>query len=372
MWNELKDKVFALFCAVSIALILVGISVAAQSGARTISFGTTQTSLSATSTGAVTGTTFALPSGAAAVVSWQIIHSPAPSAFSASLQASLDGTNFNTIDTSTTLTGEVRTIATQGAWKFLRINQNSRTGGTTTTGILSVARGWPLTSSNISGTVGLQDGTLTTPPLYFAADPDVGMYRTGGAIAFGLNGSNRLVVSDGIVTSSALLQPSPDANRDLGSSSLRWKDYYGSGNVIATNFAAANTSSNNGYFGWGSRSKFFSDADGNIRLNNSAATDFGLLQFGGTTNAFPALKRDGAALRTRLADDSGGASMIVDGLLYTGTSGVELTGIAFASLGTASNGRIRFCTDCTNFSNPCTGGGTGAIAKRLNGAWDCR
>lgn len=45
-------------------------------------------------------------------------------------------------------------------------------------------------------------------------------------------------------------------------------------------------------------------------------------------------------------------------------------GIAFASLGTPTNGRFVYCTDCT-IANPCAGGGTGAFAKRLNSVWVC-
>jgi hypothetical protein len=42
----------------------------------------------------------------------------------------------------------------------------------------------------------------------------------------------------------------------------------------------------------------------------------------------------------------------------------------FASLGTPANGFVVYCPDCT-IANPCAGGGTGAIAKRLNGVWVC-
>lgn len=45
-------------------------------------------------------------------------------------------------------------------------------------------------------------------------------------------------------------------------------------------------------------------------------------------------------------------------------------GLTFATLGTPANGAIVYCSDCT-FANPCAGSGTGAIAKRLNGAWRC-
>jgi hypothetical protein len=51
-------------------------------------------------------------------------------------------------------------------------------------------------------------------------------------------------------------------------------------------------------------------ADGNLRITNSAGNNFGLLQFGGTTNAFPAIKRSGAGIEFRLADDSGYADVV--------------------------------------------------------------
>jgi len=47
-----------------------------------------------------------------------------------------------------------------------------------------------------------------------------------------------------------------------------------------------------------------------------------------------------------------------------------LRAIAFASLGTPANGNFVYCNDCT-IANPCNSGGTGALAKRLNGAWVC-
>lgn len=46
------------------------------------------------------------------------------------------------------------------------------------------------------------------------------------------------------------------------------------------------------------------------------------------------------------------------------------TGNVFANLGTPANGAVTYCSDCT-VANPCAGGGTGALAKRLNGAWTC-
>lgn len=61
----------------------------------------------------------------------------------------------------------------------------------------------------------------------------------------------------------------------------------------------------------------------------------------------------------------------------------ELTysAVAFAALGTPANGTFGFCSDCapttpatcpaTKASCVCTSGGTGALAVRLNGVWDC-
>jgi hypothetical protein len=45
-------------------------------------------------------------------------------------------------------------------------------------------------------------------------------------------------------------------------------------------------------------------SDGVFLLRNNANTDFNRLQFGGTTSSFPAIKRNGAGIDFRLADDS--------------------------------------------------------------------
>lgn len=48
----------------------------------------------------------------------------------------------------------------------------------------------------------------------------------------------------------------------------------------------------------------------------------------------------------------------------------QLGPVLFAALGTPADGAIAFCSDCTK-ATPCADSGTGALAKRLNGAWDC-
>jgi hypothetical protein len=50
--------------------------------------------------------------------------------------------------------------------------------------------------------------------------------------------------------------------------------------------------------------------------------------------------------------------------------GLYIGGTTFAGLGAPANGEMQYCFDCT-LANPCAGGGTGAIAKRLNSVWVC-
>jgi hypothetical protein len=63
--------------------------------------------------------------------------------------------------------------------------------------------------------------------------------------------------------------------------------------------------------GWTSRSFMTSTSDGLIVLLTAAGSDFGRLQFGGTGNSHPSLKRSGTTLQVRLADDSAFAGMSI-------------------------------------------------------------
>jgi hypothetical protein len=71
-------------------------------------------------------------------------------------------------------------------------------------------------------------------------------------------------------------------------------------------------------FQWSGRSRLSSAANGDIRLGNAANNDFNLLQFGGLTSSFPALKRSTTSLQARLADDS--AFTNIQGKLTTETA----------------------------------------------------
>ena len=105
---------------------------------------------------------------------------------------------------------------------------------------------------------------------------------------------------------------------------------------------------------WEGRSRIYGGStDGVIALSNAAFTDFGRLQFGGTTSSFPALKRVGANLQTVGADDTATAGLIVgnqalattatDGFLYVPTCAGTPTGTP-----TARTGTVPIVVDTTN------------------------
>jgi len=90
-----------------------------------------------------------------------------------------------------------------------------------------------------------------------------------------------------------------DNTYDIGASgATRPRNVYVGSNVIAAGFQF---NAGGGLIGV---------SDGVMRLQDSTAATFNRLQFGGTTSSFPALKRNGAALDVRLADDSAYAALV--------------------------------------------------------------
>ena len=64
-----------------------------------------------------------------------------------------------------------------------------------------------------------------------------------------------------------------------------------------------------GTIAWATRTKMTSPADGRLLLTTAAGTDFNMLQLGGTTGSFPALRRSGAAIIVSTADGAALASV---------------------------------------------------------------
>jgi len=87
---------------------------------------------------------------------------------------------------------------------------------------------------------------------------------------------------------------------------------------------------------WNGRSVLLSPVNGNIMMSNNSETNFGLLQFGGATSLFPALKRSTTILQARLSDDSAFAS--IQGKLTTDVPAV--TGLVAGVLSALTNASL--------------------------------
>jgi hypothetical protein len=126
---------------------------------------------------------------------------------------------------------------------------------------------------------------------------------------------------------------------------------------------------------------------GGLALNgNGYGTDaaFGQIGAGATSDMGTFTARATSAAQVQLEDGAiyfynntgltAGSTYSPTNTWAIGVNGMlrNVTPVPFASLGTPSNGTIVYCNDCTNQSSPCTGSSTGAFAKRLAGAWDCR
>ena len=67
-----------------------------------------------------------------------------------------------------------------------------------------------------------------------------------------------------------------------------------------------------------SSSRINAPSDGILRFTNSSSSDFSRLQLGGTTSSYPAIKRNGAALNFRLADDSADCAITAGAATFSG------------------------------------------------------
>jgi hypothetical protein len=109
------------------------------------------------------------------------------------------------------------------------------------------------------------------------------------------------------------------------------------------------------YLSFEGRTRLRSSADGVIRITNDTENDFTRLSLGPEAVTHP-----GITIPPAVAGQA-------QGIIITRSDGTNQT---FAGLGAATNGSMIYCADCT-IASPCAAGGTGAIAKRLNGVWVC-
>ncbi len=117
-----------------------------------------------------------------------------------------------------------------------------------------------------------------------------------------------------------------------------------------------------GKISFGGTTLMSAPSDGNLLLTNAAGTAFSLLQLGGTTSAYPAILRNGAGIRFRLADASGDASIISGAIQSTGNvtagnaSGLGWTGRSFIT--SPSDGNITLFNNSLNNFTTLQFGGT--------------
>lgn len=148
----------------------------------TASYGTTVTSLNSSSTGAVTGISFAVPSSYAAIITWQVVADG--SALNVNLEGSNDNVTYSTVDSQTIALGGIKNFGFTSV-KFIRCSQVSRTGGTNTSCTLVINRGF-INGGNFSlNRVLTGDGTTTAPAYSFLSEPTTGFSRSAsGKIIF--------------------------------------------------------------------------------------------------------------------------------------------------------------------------------------------
>jgi hypothetical protein len=194
------------------------------------------------------------------------------------------------------------------------LNQNI---GTNYKGILNLNT----LNGNLSGTLqAVTDGDGNASPLTLSTG-EVGVSRT---IALGAGSSNVRLINEtytinnsGAQTGTAtgiFLNATETALNGMGHNLMdlqmnsvsrfsvsRLGALTAEGITSNSNIIAAGTAS----YQWLSRSRMNSPSDGVITLLNNGSTDFSRLQFGGTTNAFPAIKRNGAGIDFVLASDTG-------------------------------------------------------------------
>ena len=80
-----------------------------------------------------------------------------------------------------------------------------------------------------------QDGTAAAPSITFEDDTDTGIFRLGsGRIGITVNGQDQLDLSTTRLLANVSINPEDTATYDLGTSSLKWRNVYASGEFFGT------------------------------------------------------------------------------------------------------------------------------------------
>jgi hypothetical protein len=173
-------------------------------------------------------------------------------------------------------------------------------------------------------TVNAETRTIVSCATALECTVDVAFTDTGAAAITRLPPLMNLRDSAGTgvirVDSSGNLLWNVDGGGSIGASGANRPDsVYALTNIDALNgfVRGFNVYSNGGKFGFSNGSHFKSPSDGVLTALDGVETSFARLQLGGTTNAFPAIKRSGSAIQLRLADDSAYASLHTRSVNFT-------------------------------------------------------
>jgi hypothetical protein len=223
----------------------------------------------------------------------------------------------------------VSTVAATGAisGSTLTVDGNGALGFFLRAQIQSSATGYvTLYNYNLDGFTGLQLGGVTSSfPMIKRSGAGVGIRLADDsadaaltAANLDLTGSGHLKFGGNIVFegdgASVYMSPMNDTNGQF------YIFTGGAQRMVISNLGVIRVNSTLS-FGWTLRSNMTSSADGYIELLNNAGTAFTGLRFGGSTASFPMIKRNGAGIDLRLADDSGYAALAAS----TGTFSGALT-----------------------------------------------
>jgi hypothetical protein len=167
----------------------------------------------------------------------------------------------------------------------------------------------------------------------------LGTDSSAAGIQFVTNNTDRWFISG-----TGHLTASTDNTYDIGAlGATRPRNVYAGSVIVAGSWFETGTGG--GYLFTG-RGGIASSADGIVKLRNAADTDFSRLQFGGTTSSFPSLKRNGAQLDVRLADDSGDASIACNSVVGSGfLQGTRLRIVDGVSAPAAATGYAQIYVD---------------------------
>jgi len=139
----------------------------------------------------------------------------------------------------------------------------------------------------------------------------------GTIAAFGLSKDGSSSGAWWSIATSGYMLCNVDNFYDIGASGAnRPRNIYAGTALISAGYVQVGAGGNQLIFG--GRGVISPSQDGVWTFLNAASSDFGRLQLGGTTSAFPAIKRNGTGIDIRLADDSGFAP--IKGKLTTDTN----------------------------------------------------